>query len=76
MLECADAMSFEKKFAKAVAMGGMVTREHGMTGALVKRSAIPHTLSFATRLGAAASTRRIDAIEPELFALLMQATMA
>jgi DUF917 family protein len=53
-------------------MGGMVTSaEHGMTGALVKRSAIPHTLSFATRLGALLRHHdgHIDAIEPELFAL-------
>ena len=73
LLECADAMSFEKEIrAKAVAMGGMVTSaEHGMTGALVKRSAIPHTLSFATRLGALLRQHdgHIDAIEPELFAL-------
>ena len=73
LLECADAISFEKEIrAKAVAMGGMVTSvEHGMTGALVKRSAIPHTLSFATRLGALLRQHdgNIDAIEPELFAL-------
>ena len=73
LLECADALSFEKEIrAKAVAMGGMITSaEHGMTGALMKRSAVPHTLSFATKLGALLRQHDgiIDAIEPDLFAL-------
>ena len=73
LLQCADAMTFEKEIrARAVAMGGMVTSaEHGMTGALVKRSAIPHTLSFATRLGKLLRQHNgnIDAIEPKLFSM-------
>ena len=53
LLVCDDALTFEKTIrAKAVAMGGMISSaEHGMTGQLVKRCAIPHTLSFATELG-------------------------
>ena len=73
LLECEDALSFEREIrARAVAMGGMITSaEHGMTGELVKRSAIPHTISFATELGhlLRAHGGNIDAIEDDLFKL-------
>ena len=73
LLECDDAATFEKEIrAQAVAMGGMVSSaEHGMNGELVKRSAVPETLSFATRLGNLLRSHDgiIDAIQPQLFEL-------
>ena len=73
LLECDDALSFEIEIrAKAVAMGGMISSaEHGMSGELVKRSAIPHTLSFATQLGQLLRTHEgnISAIQSQLFDL-------
>jgi uncharacterized protein len=73
LLECEDAESFEREIrAQAVAMGGMVSSaEHGMTGELVRRSAVPETLSFATRLGNLLRSHGgiIDAIQPQLFEL-------
>lgn len=76
VLECEDALSFEKEIrAKAVAMGGMISSaEHGMTGALVKRCAIPHTLSFATELGQLLRSHSgdIDVIQADLFRLFGQ----
>lgn len=73
VLDCPDAASFEREIrAKAVAMGGMVSSaEHGMDGALVRRSAIPGTISFARRLGGLLRSHGglIDAIEPSLLAL-------
>lgn len=76
LLECEDALSFEKEIrAKAVAMGGMISSaEHGMTGKLVKRSAIPHTISFATELGRLLRAHGgvIDAIQDDLFKLFAE----
>ena len=73
LLDCEDALAFEQQIRrKAVAMGGMISSaEHGMTGALAKRSAIPRTLSFATRLGALLRHHggAIEAILPRLLAL-------
>ncbi len=73
VLDCADPKQFEIEIrARAVAMGGMISSaEHGMDGELVRRSAIPGTLSFATRLGRLLRGHGgvIDAIQAELFAL-------
>ena len=73
LLECDDALSFEIEIrAKAVAMGGMISSaEHGMSGDIVRRSAIPHTLSFATQLGKLLREHdgNISAIESKLFGL-------
>ncbi len=73
LLDCKDAETFEKEIrAQAVKMGGMVSSaEHGMSGDLVRRSAVPGTLSFATRLGNLLRSHGglIDAIQPHLFGL-------
>lgn len=73
LLECEDAYSFEQEIrAKAVEMGGMVSSaEHGMSGALVRKSTIPGTISFATRLGnlLRAHGGQIDVIQRQLFGL-------
>ncbi|MCY4265268.1 MAG: DUF917 domain-containing protein [Gammaproteobacteria bacterium] len=54
LLECTDVHEFERLIrGKAVAMGGMISSaEHGMSGKSLRRSAVPKTISFATRLGA------------------------
>ena len=76
LLECEDALTFEKEIrAKAVAMGGMISSaEHGMSGELVKRSAIPHTISFAVELGRLLRGHGgvIDAIQDDLFKLFAE----
>ncbi|MBM89208.1 MAG: hypothetical protein CMQ41_12605 [Gammaproteobacteria bacterium] len=73
LLECNDAHSFEIEIrAKAVEMGGMVSSaEHGMSGALVRKSAVPGTISFATNLGNLLRNHggHIDVIQPQLFEL-------
>ena len=73
LLESEDAASFEKEIrAKAIAMGGMISSaEHGMSGELVKRAAIPHTISFATELGRLLRSHggEIDVIQVDLFRL-------
>ena len=76
LLECEDAHSFELEIrARAVEMGGMVSSaEHGMPGELVRRSTIPGTISFATRLGNLLRNHggQIDVIQPQLFELFKQ----
>ena len=53
LLKCDDVETFERHIrALAVAMGGMVlSAEHSMTGKQAKTSAVPHTISFAKKLG-------------------------
>jgi DUF917 family protein len=56
-------------------MGGMISSaEHGMSGELVKRSAIPHTISFAVALGRLLRGHGgvIDAIQDDLFKLFAE----
>jgi hypothetical protein len=76
LLDCKDAETFEKEIrAQAVKMGGMVSSaEHGMSGDSVRRSAVPGTLSFATRLGNLLRSHGglIDAIQPHLFELFAE----
>jgi len=78
LLDCKDVETFEKEIrAQAVKMGGMVSSaEHGMSGDLVRRSAVPGTLSFATRLGNLLRSHGglIDAIQPHLFELFQKVT--
>ena len=74
VLHCDSAAQFELEIrAKAVAMGGMISSaEHAMSGDLVRRAAIPGTISFATQLGKLLRAHGgvIDAVQHELFALL------
>lgn len=73
VLYCNDAETFERHVrAMAVTMGGMISSaEHGMTGVQARRSAIPDTLSFATKLGKLLRHHGgiVDVIEQEMVEL-------
>ncbi|MBT8146266.1 MAG: DUF917 domain-containing protein [Gammaproteobacteria bacterium] len=68
-----NAEQFELEIrARAVSMGGMISSaEHAMSGELVRRAAIPGTISFATELGQLLRGHggAIDGIQDQLFAL-------
>lgn len=71
--ECGSTEVYERHIRSfAMAAGGMITTaEHPMSGAEVKASVIPHTLSFSIKLGRVLRENRgrVDTMEPHLKAL-------